>query len=78
MARFEEKMKERMKNKGRSGDRRRYKWRKWLKTNGKDIDKKKGQTVDVRKGFGKIGLVKLEIMSKGITRKAPKVRKRRT
>jgi hypothetical protein len=31
-------MKERMKNKGRSG-------RKWLKTNGKDMDKKKGQTV---------------------------------
>ncbi len=42
------------------------------------MDKKKGQTVDVRKGFGKIDLVKLEIMSKGMTRKATKVRKRRT
>jgi hypothetical protein len=35
------------------------KWRKWLKTNGKDMDKKKDQTVDVKKGFGKIGSAKL-------------------
>jgi hypothetical protein len=50
--------------------------RKWLKTNGKEMDKKKGGRKEriLKDRFGEA----VEIMSKGMTRKATKVRKRRT